>query len=161
MSKPSKNDNDSALKPKTIFDHAKHIRQVQSPDYYTHLSAEDKKTFNHFMLLRALSMDPALVEDIAGLYQYLDIIPSPQFYTLLIAIVPRNYKYFPWVKSKKYNNDPRLIEIVAERFSVPKFQANEYINVLLFVKDGKEELNNICVSFGMSESEIKKIFENL
>jgi hypothetical protein len=85
-SKPSKKksvENDGPKK-RSLFDHVKQIRQVQDPNYYKNLSDEDKKTFNHFMILRALAMDDPMVEDMAQLYQYVDKIPSAQFYQLLI-----------------------------------------------------------------------------
>ena len=62
-------ENSDAPKKKSLFDHVKHIRQVQDPNYYKELSSEDKKSFNHFMILRALSMDADIVEDMAMLYQ--------------------------------------------------------------------------------------------
>lgn len=151
---------DSGLsKKKSLFDHVKQIRQVQDPDYYNDLSAEDKKSFNHFMILRALSMDEAIVEDMAALYQYFDKIPSPQFYQLLIALVPKSNRFYPWVKSKKMKHKKELLGYVAKRFQVSTFQANEYVNILLRTEDGQAELVNIVKSFGLDDKQIEEIFE--
>ena len=142
-----------------LFDHVKHIRQVQDPNYYKNLSEEDRKTFNHFMIVRALSMDNYLVEDMAQLYQIFDKIPSAQFYTLLIALVPKSNQFYPWVKSRVMRHDKQLLELVAKRFKVPKYQANEYVNILLRTESGQAELVSICKAFGLADKEVENLFE--
>lgn len=143
----------------SVFDHVNHIRQIQNPSYFKKLSSSDAKSFDHFMILRALAMDDNLVEDIASLYQYFDKIPSAAFYTLLIAIVPRSSKYSPWIKSKVMKHKPELVELVAKKFTVAKYQANEYINTLLRTEEGQGELINICKAFGLSDDEVNELFE--
>jgi hypothetical protein len=148
-------------KPSTrsLFDHVKHIRQIQDPNYYVELTDGDKKTFNHFMILRAMAMDDALVGDMAQLYRIFDKIPSPQFYTLLINIVPKSTRFYPWIKSKVFKNNKMLLEYVAKRFKVSIHQANEYVNLLLRIENGHGELISICKAFGLEDSEIEKLFE--
>jgi hypothetical protein len=146
-------------KKRSVFDHVKAIRQVQDPDYYINLSEEDRKSFDHFMILRALSMDAYIVEDIAQLFQIVDKVPSPQFYKLLIALVPRSTQYYPWIKSKVMKHDKMLLEYVAKRFKVSNYQANEYINILLRNEEGQGELESICKSFGLSDKEVEELFE--
>lgn len=143
-----------------MFDHVKHIRQVQDPDYYTNLSEDDRKSFNHFMILRALSMDAEILEMIAQLYQIFDKIPSPQFYKLLIALVPKSNRFYPWVKSKRMKHNKDLLGYVAKRFQVAKYQANEYVNLLLRTETGQMELVNICKAFGLEDKEIEDLFED-
>lgn len=146
-------------KRRTLFDHVKHIRQVQDPNYYNNLSEDDRKTWNHFMIIRALSMDEALVEAMASLYPIFDKIPPAQFYTLLIAIVPRSFKFSPWVKTKVKKHSKELLEIVGKRFQVPKYQANTYVNILLRNDDGKDEIVRICKAMGLEDKEIEDLFE--
>jgi len=145
-------------KRRTLFDHVKHIRQVQDPEYYTRLSEDDRKTFNHFMIIRALAMDDTLIEDMAQLYQIFDKIPSPQFYTLLIALVPKNNRFCPWIKTKRFKHDKDLLELVGKRFQVPRYQANDYVNILLRSEEGQVELVRICKCFGLSDSEVNSLF---
>lgn len=142
-----------------LFDHVKAIRQTQSPSYYVNLSEDDRKTFNHFMILRALAMDDAIVEDIAQLYQVFDKIPSAQFYQLLIALVPRSNRYFPWVKSRSLKHNKKLLEYVSKRFQVARYQANEYVNILLRNEGGQSELVSICKAFGLDDKEVEELFE--
>jgi len=147
-------------KRKSLFDHVKAIRQIQDPNYYLNLSEDDRKSFNHFMILRALSMDASILEDIAQLYQVVDKIPSPQFYQLLISIIPRSNMFYPWVKSKVIKHNKELAELVAKRFKISKYQANEYVTLLLRTEEGQEELVNICRFFGLEDKEIEKFFED-
>ena len=146
-------------KRKSVFDHVKHIRQVQDPEYYNNLSEDDRKTFNHFMILRALSMDESMVEDMAQLYQILDIIPSPQFYQLLTKLVPKSNRFYPWIKSKVMKHNKELLGHVAKRFQISKHQANEYVNLLLRNEEGQGELVAICKVFGLEDKEVEELFE--
>jgi len=146
-------------KRRSLFDHVKHIRQVQDPNYYNHLSEDDRKTFNHFMIIRALAMDDTLLEDMAYLYQIFDKIPPAQFYTLLIALVPRNNRFCPWIKSKRFKHNKDLLELVGKRFQVPKYQANDYVNILLRSEEGQGELVRICKAFGLEDKEVEELFE--
>ena len=158
MPKKKATKDESLPKRKSLFDHVKAIRQVKDPNYYNNLSEDDRKTFSHFMILRALSMDAAIVEEVAQLYQLFDKIPSPQFYQLLIALVPKDFRFYPWVKTKKMTHNKELLGYVAQRFKVSKFEANDYINLLLRTEEGQGELVNICRSFGLNEREIDELF---
>lgn len=160
-SKPLKKKTDvsDGPKKKTLFDHVNHIRKIQDPNYYLNLSEEDRKSFNHFMILRALSMDESIVEDMAQLYQVFDKIPSPQFYQLIVAFVPKSNHYHQWIKSKVMHHDKKLLELVGKRFKISKYQANDYVNLLLRTEDGQGELVSICKSFGLEDREVEELFE--
>lgn len=159
MSRKKSNETPDGPKRRSLFDHIKHIRQVQDPAYYVNMSDDDRKTFNHFMIIRALSMDEEILEDMAQLYQIFDKIPSPQFYQLLIALVPKSMRFYPWVKSRKMKHSKGLLALVAKRFQVSNHQANEYVNLLLRTEDGQAELVNICKAFGLEDKEVEKLFE--
>jgi hypothetical protein len=146
-------------KRRSLFDHVNHIRKVQDPDYYVNLSEDDRKSFNHFMLIRAFSMDESMVEDMAQLYQIFDKVPPPQFYQLLIALVPKSNRFYPWIKSKMLKHDKKLLDYVAKRFKVSKYQANDYVNLLLRTEEGQGELVLILKSFGLEDKEVEEMFE--
>lgn len=110
------------------------------------------------MIVRALSMDAAIVEEMAQLYQLFDKIPSPQFYQLLVALVPQDFRFYKWIKSRKMKHNKELLELVSKRFGVSKFEANDYVNLLLRSEEGQGELVNICRAFGLNEQEIEDIF---
>ena len=158
MASKKKSESKNLPKRKSLFDHVTAIRKVQDPNYYTDLSEDDRKSFNHFMILRALSMDASIVEDMAQLYQLFDKIPSPQFYQLLIALVPKSNRFYPWVKSGKMKHKKQLLELVAKRFKVAKYEANDYINLLLRTDLGQAELVSICKAFGLEDKEVEDLF---
>lgn len=147
-------------KRKSLFDHVNAIRRDKNPSYYNNLSEDDRKSFNHFMIVRALSMDAAIVEEMAQLYQLFDKIPSPQFYQLLVALVPQDFRFYKWIKSKKMKHKKELLQIVAKRFGVSQFEANDYVNLLLRTEDGQGELVSVCRAFGMNETEIEEVFDD-
>lgn len=140
-----------------MFDHVKHIRGEQSPTYYDELSEENRKTFNHFMLLRALAMDSGIVQEMAFLYRYFHLIPSPQFYKLLIALVPKNIRWVPWIKTKVVKHSSEILTAVANNYKVSKRQANEYVNVLLSSDEGRERLIDLCRSVGLSDKDVEDL----
>ncbi len=147
-------------KKRSLFDHVKHIRQVQDPGYYINLSEDDRKSFNHFMILRALAMDDKLVEDMAQLYQIFDKIPSAQFYQLLISLIPKNNFFCPWIKSKVLKHNKDLLGYVSKRFKVSKYQANDYVNLLLRSENGQGELVMLCKSFGLEDKEVESLLDD-
>src|ERR1035437_922487 len=145
-------------KPKSLglFDHIKHIRNIQDPNYYNNLSDLDRKSFNHFMILQALSMDPQQLGNISILFRFFDVIPSPQFYKLVISLIPKDPTYYPWISHKnKYNVE--LVELVAQRFEVSTQHAEEYIGILFSTKEGMNSLVYICQGFGKSKNEIEEL----
>ena len=111
------------------------------------------------MILRALSMDENIVEDIAQLYQILDKVPPAQFYQLLIAMVPKSNRFYPWIKSKSLKHNKELLGYVSKRFKVPRYQANEYINIFLRTEEGQGELVALLKEFGLEDKEIEELFE--
>ena len=140
-----------------LFDHVKHIRIVQDPEYFKNLTDLDKKSFSHFMILKALSMNPALLEDISTLFRYFDKIPSPQFYQLLIGFIPLDppKKFYPWVKAKKILFSKKLIELIATYFEISQKEASEYATLLFSTDKGKKELEEICRSYGLTDKEVE------
>jgi hypothetical protein len=157
---PSKNKKkvkSEKIKSIGLFDHVKHIRTVQDPNYYNNLSDSDRKSFNHFMILQVLSMDPQQLDVVSKyLYPFFDIIPSSQFYKLLISFIPKDSTYYPWIGHKnKYNEE--LVKLVALRFEISTQHSEEYINILFLTKEGIDSLAYICRGFGKSSNEIENL----
>jgi len=110
------------------------------------------------MLLRALSMDDDCVGEMAFLYRYFDRIPSPQFYTLLISLTPKNNRWVPWIKTKIIKHSPDLLNLVSKKFEISKRQANEYVNVLVATNEGLEQLVGLCQAMGLNDNEVEQLF---
>jgi hypothetical protein len=138
-----------------LFDHIKHIKSIQDPDYYKNLTELDRKTFSHFMILKSLSMNPEIISDISDLFKYFDKIPSPQFYKLLIGLIPQDSRYYPWIKPKKSKISDAIVELISKYFEISTLEAKEYAHILLNQKDGIKKLTVFCQDYGFSEKEIK------
>jgi len=140
-----------------LFDHVNHIRKVQSPDYYDKLSDADKKSFNHFMLLRFLSMDRSSIDSISSIAKYQSDIPSRNFYTLCTAVTNQSSAYFPYVKSNSKGFASDLLNLVSKRFEVSKSEAKEYCHLYMKDENGVIELKSICKSYGLTDKEVDSI----
>ena len=86
------------IKGKTIFDHINQIRNIKSESYFSTLSDEDKKTFNHYMICRFLSMDVRCIYEVSYLSKVFDKMDSKSFYRLCCELIPPS-KYTPYIKS--------------------------------------------------------------
>jgi hypothetical protein len=142
-----------------LFDHIKHIRSIQDPDYFKSLTDLDKKSFNHFMILKAISMNSALLDDVSTLFKYFDKIPSPQFYQLLIGLIPPDKKFYPWVKSKTKSHNDELLELVARYFEISKKEAAEYVAILSSSEKGNKQLKELCHSYGLSDKDVESLMK--
>ena len=112
------------------------------------------------MILRGLSMNPELL-DYTTLFKYFDKIPSPQFYQLLIGLIPVEYKrkFYPWIKSSKKPYKKQLISLFSTYYEISSKEAIEYIKILFSTENGKKELENLCSSFGLTERETEEAME--
>jgi len=160
--KPKNEVNNPPIKSVGLFDHLKHIQYVRDPKYYENLSEEGKKSFNLFLILRGLSMNPSFVEYAAYLYKFLDIIPPAQFYKVILELYPRHtYKEFHrWIKSRKENDDDvkkeaKLTELLVEKYEISKKEAKSYLKVFMSDKTGEESLLELVKGFGIDDKEAK------
>jgi hypothetical protein len=147
-------------KQRGLFDHISHIRTKKSPDYFDTLSDSEKKSFNHYMICRVLSMDKSVIEEVAFVTKYFDKIDSRNFYILCCNIIPMTNRFFPYIKSKKNKYNEELVELVAKKFEVSTTEATEYIMQLFLDKHGTNILKDICSGFGKTDKEIKKLLEH-
>lgn len=150
---------ENKIKSKGLFDHINHIRKIQSEDYYDNLKESDQKTFNVYMILRILSMDKSLIDEMSFLSKYIDIIPKKQFYKLCISIIPKSNKYFKYIKNNNKLSNDILIDCICDKFKIGKKDSIDYCNVLSSMDSGIFELKNILTDYGYSEKEIKKILK--
>jgi hypothetical protein len=144
-------------KSRGLFDHINHIREVKDPEYYTNLSDAEKTTFNKYMIVRFLSMDVDLVEDIAFISKYFQLIPDEQFYKILIEVVPKGRKFCKYIKGSNDNINKTLLECICKKFSVGESDAKDYYNVLKSSELGITDLISLIEGFGYAEKEIEKM----
>ena len=157
-SSEDKDGSSPASKSKTLFDHVNQIRNVKSADYFEKLTEQDKKSFNHYMLCRFLSMDPSCIYEASYLSKVFDKMDSKSFYTVCCSIIPPA-RYTPYVKGKRKKANPELIGYLCSKFEVGSHEAEEYYRVLIKLPDGQDSLKELCRSYGRSEKEIERIID--
>jgi len=150
---------EEALKTKSLFDHVKHIRQIQSADYYDTLSDADRKTFNKYMILRVLSMDKTIIEEISHVSKYFEVLPEKQFYQLLIGALPKSYGFHPYIKNSAKPVNETILNCLCAYFNVGKRDATDYYKIFISHDDGIIKLFDLIKGHGYTEQEVEKLLE--
>lgn len=146
-------------KSRGLFDHVKHIREIKSPDYYSSLTEEERKTFNKYMLLRVLSMDDSIVEEMSFVSKYFQTIPNEQFYKLLIDVVPKSRKFSKYIKGNTDSANKTVLECIRKKFQIGEKDAVDYYNVFISSEKGIKDLISLVEGFGYTEKEIEGLFK--
>lgn len=154
-----KKTSEEKIKTRGLFDHINHIREVKSKDYYQSLTEEEKKTFNKYMIIRFLSMDETIIEDLAFISKYFQNIPEEQFYKLVIEIVPKGRKYCKYIKSTSSDINETIIDCICKKYNIGKRDATDYYNIYVSSQDNLNELSKLIQGFGYSEKEVEKLFK--
>lgn len=157
--KAKKKSAEEGPKTKGLFDHVKHIRQTQDPDYYDSLSESDRKSFNKYMILRVLSMDKTIIEEISYISKYFEVLPEKQFYKLLILALPKSYGFSPYIKSTTKAVNETILNCVCSYFNVGKRDATDYYNILISHEEGLTNLISLVKQHGYTEKEVEALFE--
>lgn len=142
-----------------LFDHIKHVNQVQDPKYFEKLSKEDKSTWNNWMVLRALSYNPNYTDIINELQKYLSISPE-LMYKLMIDIFPKDRGFYPFIKSKdREKYDDELVTLIKNHFEISEYEVFDYLKIFFLTDENKSELVKIISLYGKTEKEIKKLIK--
>ncbi len=157
--KAKKKSAEEGPKIKGLFDHVKHIRQTQDPDYYDNLSESDRKSFNKYMILRVLSMDKTIIEEISYVSKYFEVLPEKQFYKLLILALPKSYGFSPYIKSTAKAVNETILNCLCSYFNVGKKDATDYYNILISHEEGLTNLISLVKQHGYNEKEVEALFE--
>lgn len=157
--KAKKKSVDEGPKTKGLFDHVKHIRQTQDPDYYDSLSESDRKTFSKYMILRVLSMDKTIIEEVSYISKYFEVLPEKQFYKLLISALPKSYGFNPYIKSSIKSINESILNCLCSYFKVGTKDATDYYNILISHEEGLIKLIDLIKAHGYTEKETEKLFE--
>ena len=155
----SPNQKNSEGKLKTPFDHISQIREIKDPNYYINLSEQDKKNFNRYIIVMGLSMDPDIIDDLAYVSKYFDVMPDNQFYRVCCDVVPKGRRYVKWIKGNKPKHNIKLIEIVVAHYKISKREAYQYCDIYMNTDEGISMLIDICAKHGLSDDEIEPLFE--
>lgn len=123
---------EKALSP---FDFVKDIRKFKTNELLD--KEENKKSWNTFMILRALSMNNNDVEIVNVVNQYQNLLTPEAIYFLLQELIPQNNNFYHYIstKAKDYND---VVTYISKYYEIPKKQAQEYLTLM-----GKRWANKI------------------
>lgn len=158
MKKVTKSETATA-KPKSLWDHLNEIYYGQRENYFDILTDVDKKTWNTYMINRFISMETSYIEIINIIQKYSQILSPEYYYKALISVIPKRKLFNKYIKGKKddFKIESWLIDIFKVYYEVSSSEATEYIEMLLVIPNGKDEIISICKKYGKDEKEIKKL----
>ena len=144
------------IKRKSLFDHIKHITDVQSPNYWDDISDEDKKSWSNYMVNRFLSMKMDWVELVNEVQKYQ--LKPKELYKVYTDILPKKKQWLKYIKGDKSMKYPKWVyEIVAKHLEVSLREAAGAVEVYEISHGGQAELTDILIKYGKTEEEIRKI----
>ena len=158
-SNPSDSTTPDLIKPKTVFDHINQIREVKDPNYFKTLSDVDQKSFNKYIILMGLGMDPNSVGSLCYLSKYFDVMSNESFYRVCCDMVPKGKRFHKWIKSTKPKFSKTLLDIVARHYQVGRYEAYDYCTTFFQTEANLQGLISICSGVGYDENQIEKLLE--
>jgi hypothetical protein len=136
----------------SIFDWIKAI--IDTKQSWDSFNSEQQKQFNNFMIHRFLSMNPKYI-DVVNYVQGLNIKEPRKVYEVYCFMIPQSKNtYSAYIKSSTKKASPEVAQHVAEYFECSVTEAEEYISLT-----DKKWLENILLSKGIDEKEIKKLIK--
>ena len=113
------------------FDHIKnlHTKKRRWEDF----NDEEKKSFNVFIINKALSMNPNyinvvnMVQNYTGLNQ---ILSQKEVFNLYYSLLPTKFRFYKWIKGEKTKKDKEKAEYLAMHFEVSIREAYDYLKIL-------------------------------
>ena len=143
------------IKRKSLFDHIKHITDVQSPNYWDDISDEDKKSWSNYMVNRFLSMKMDWVELVNEVQKYQ--LKPKELYKVYTDILPKKRQWLKYIKGDKEMKYPKWVyEIVAKHLQCSLREASDAIDVYELSAGGQSELADILLKYGIEEKEVRK-----
>ena len=125
------------------FDHIKnlHTKKRRWEDF----NDEEKKSFNVFIINKALSMNPNylnivnMVQNFTGLNQ---ILSQKEVFNLYYSLLPNKFRFYKWIKGEKTKKDKEKAEYLAIHFKVSTREAYDYLKIL-----DKKTINQITKNY--------------
>ena len=110
------------IKSKGLFDHINQIRNIKNPNYYDTLTEAEKKSFNHYMICRFLSMDPNVIDQVCYLSKIFDKMDSKPFYKVCCEVITP-VKFTPYIKSKNKKFNKSILDLISDKYQISKTEA--------------------------------------
>ena len=113
------------------FDHLKNLHNKKR--CWDDFNDEEKKSFNVFIINKALSMNPNylnivnMVQNYTGLNQ---ILSQKEVFNLYFNLLPTKFRFYKWIKGEKTKKDKEKAEYLAMHFKVSTREAYDYLKIL-------------------------------
>ena len=113
------------------FDHVKNLHTKKR--HWEDFNDEEKKSFNVFIINKALSMNPNylgivnMVQNFTGLNQ---ILSQKEVFNLYYSLLPTKFRFYKWIKGEKTKKDKEKAEYLATHFKVSIREAYDYLQIL-------------------------------
>ena len=136
------------------FEHVKnlHTKKRRWEDF----NDEEKKSFNVFIINKALSMNPNylnivnMVQNFTGLNQ---ILSQKEVFNLYYSLLPTKFRFYRWIKGEKTKKQKEKAEYLAMHFKVSTREAYDYLQIL-----DKKTINQIIKNYENKSS--RKIIQS-
>ena len=125
------------------FDHLKNLHTKKRT--WDNFNDEEKKSFNVFIINKALSMNPNylgivnMVQNFTGLNQ---ILSQKEIFNLYYSLLPNKFRFYKWIKGEKTKKDKDKAEYLAMHFEVSIREAYDYLKIL-----DKKTINKIIKNY--------------
>ena len=118
------------------FDHIKNLHTKQRS--WDDFNDEEKKSFNIYIINKALSMNPNYLDIVNMVQRYTNNLLDPkEVFNLYFNLLPNKFRFYKWIKGTKDKNKEKY-QILAQHFKCSSREAKDYIELL-----GKKETNKI------------------
>ena len=125
------------------FDHIKNLHTKKRT--WNDFNDEEKKSFNVFIINKALSMNPNylgivnMVQNFTGLNQ---IISPKEVFNIYFNLLPNKFRFYKWIKGEKTKKDKEKADYLAMHFKVSTREAYDYLQIL-----DKKTINKIIKNY--------------
>ena len=118
------------------FDHIKNLHTKKR--IWDNFNDEEKKSFNIYIINKALSMNPNYLNIVNMVQKYTNNMLEPkEVFNLYYDLLPNKFRFYKWIKGTKDKNKEKY-QILAEHFKCSSREIKDYIKLL-----DKKQINNI------------------
>ena len=118
------------------FDHIKnlHTKQRNWDDF----NDEEKKSFNIYIINKALSMNPNYIDIVNMVQKYTNnMLGQKEVFNLYYNLLPNKFRFYKWIKGAKDKNIEKY-KTLAKYFECSSREAKDYMELL-----DKKEISKI------------------
>ena len=118
------------------FDHIKNLHTKKRT--WDNFNDEEKKSFNIYIINKALSMNPSYLNIVNMVQKYTNNMLEPkEVFNLYYNLLPNKFRFYKWIKGTKDKNKEKY-QILAEHFKCSSREIKDYIKLL-----DKKQINKI------------------